>query len=101
MDPGELFGFIAFMSGVVAIVWLVARAYRQGVEIKHRKHDGPSIESRGGERSEDSKRLEERVRVLERIATDRGQDVAIQIEALRDQRIGQHRSEARELEEKL
>ena len=30
--------------------------------------------------------LEERVRVLERIITDRGYDVATQIEALRDQR---------------
>lgn len=30
--------------------------------------------------------LEERVRVLERIVTDRGYDVATQIEALRDQR---------------
>jgi len=30
--------------------------------------------------------LEERVRVLERIVTDRGYDIATQIEALRDQR---------------
>jgi len=30
--------------------------------------------------------LEQRVRVLERIVTDRGYDVATQIEALRDQR---------------
>jgi hypothetical protein len=33
-----------------------------------------------------NKELEERVRVLERIVTDRGYDVATQIEALRDQR---------------
>ena len=32
------------------------------------------------------KELEERVRVLERIVTDKGYDVATQIEALRDQR---------------
>lgn len=31
-------------------------------------------------------KLEDRVRVLERIVTDRGYDVATQIEALRDQR---------------
>lgn len=31
--------------------------------------------------------LEERVRVLERIITDRGYDIATQIEALRDQRL--------------
>jgi hypothetical protein len=33
-----------------------------------------------------NKELEERVAVLERIVTDRGYDVATQIEALRDQR---------------
>ncbi|WP_305098569.1 hypothetical protein [Croceibacterium aestuarii] len=32
------------------------------------------------------KELEDRVRVLERIVTDKGYDVATQIEALRDQR---------------
>jgi hypothetical protein len=34
----------------------------------------------------DNRELEERVRVLERIVTDRGYDVAAQIEALRDVR---------------
>lgn len=33
-----------------------------------------------------SQALEDRVRVLERIVTDRGYDIATQIEALRDQR---------------
>ena len=33
-----------------------------------------------------SERLEQRVRVLERIATDRGGDIALEIEALRDAR---------------
>ena len=33
-----------------------------------------------------NKELEDRVRVLERIVTDKGYDVATQIEALRDQR---------------
>ena len=45
------------------------------------------------------KELEDRVRVLERIVTDRGYDVATQIEALRDQRrvedLLEHRSTAR------
>lgn len=39
-----------------------------------------------------TKELEERVRVLERIITDGGFDTALQIEALRDQRaVEQHR----------
>ncbi len=39
------------------------------------------------------KDLEDRVRVLERIITDRGYDVATQIEALRDQRRVEERLE--------
>ena len=42
-----------------------------------------------------NKELEERVAVLERIVTDRGYDVATQIEALRDQRRVEERLEAR------
>lgn len=41
------------------------------------------------------KELEDRVRVLERIVTDRGYDVATQIEALRDQRRVEDRLESR------
>ncbi|MFC0687525.1 hypothetical protein [Novosphingobium clariflavum] len=39
-----------------------------------------------------SRELEERVRVLERIITDGGYDTALQIEALRDTRIGDQRA---------
>ena len=42
--------------------------------------------------------LEDRLRVLERIVTDRGYDVATQIEALRDQRRVEDLLEARETE---
>ena len=45
--------------------------------------------------------LEDRVQVLERIVTDRGYDVATQIEALRDQRRVEERLEAVDTEEKI
>lgn len=48
-----------------------------------------------------NKELEDRVAVLERIVTDRGYDVATQIEALRDQRRVEELLERRELEEKI
>jgi len=44
-----------------------------------------------------NKELEDRVRVLERIVTDKGYDVASQIEALRDERTAQLPAEAREV----
>ena len=40
----------------------------------------------GGEQVREIKELRERVRVIERIVTDGGYDLATQIEALRDQR---------------
>jgi hypothetical protein len=43
-----------------------------------------------------NKELEDRVRVLERIVTDGGYDVATQIEALRDQRRVEERLDRRE-----
>ncbi|HEX7710823.1 MAG TPA: hypothetical protein VF418_07770 [Sphingomonadaceae bacterium] len=42
--------------------------------------------------------LQDRVQVLERIITDRGYDVATQIEALRDTRRIEERAEQRQLE---
>jgi len=45
--------------------------------------------------------LAERVAVLERIVTDRGYDVATQIEALRDQRRVEDRLEVAQIEEKI
>ena len=61
---------------------------------KHRKLTEMQIEARGHARRRPRNtrpaisELEDRVRVLERIVTDRGYDVATQIEALRDQRRG-------------
>jgi len=43
-----------------------------------------------------NRELEERVRVLERIVTDKGYDVAAQIEALRDARVTEHRDQPAE-----
>ncbi|RKF23555.1 hypothetical protein D6851_00600 [Altericroceibacterium spongiae] len=40
---------------------------------------------RAAEYAASNKELEDRVRVLERIVTDKGYDVALQIDALRDQ----------------
>jgi hypothetical protein len=48
-----------------------------------------------------NKELEDRVAVLERIVTDRGYDVATQIEALRDQRRVEELLEARETERSI
>ena len=54
-----------------------------------------------GASREEVARLEQRIRVLERIVTDSGYTLASQIEALRDDRRIEPRIEARQEEEKI
>ena len=79
---GELIGLVSVTAPflmVVAIVWI--------------KNQAKIADSRMGQTAEKAAQyaaanmeLEDRVRVLERIVTDKGYDVATQIEALRDAR---------------
>lgn len=72
---------------------------------KHRKDvmelQAKTTAERAAQYATSNKELEDRVAVLERIVTDRGYDVATQIEALRDQRRVETRLEAAEIEEKI
>ena len=72
---------------------------------KHRKEmmelQARTTAERAAQYAAINKELEDRVRVLERIVTDRGYDVATQIEALRDQRRVETRAEPAELQEKI
>ena len=66
---------------------------------KHRKEvmqmQAQQTAEKAAQYATSNKELEDRVRVLERIVTDRGYDVATQIEALRDQRKVEDRLEDR------
>jgi hypothetical protein len=56
------------------------------LELQHRKMEleADKVAEKAAQYAAQTERLEERVRVLERIATDRGADLAHEIEALRD-----------------
>lgn len=76
MDFGELIPVVAILSGL-GFAW---------IGFKHRQLQ---VESKAAERAatlhaEEKQRLERRLAVLERIVTDRGQETAEQIEALRE-----------------
>ena len=82
MDFGQLIGLVAVLM-VFGIPMLA-------IWTKHRK-DVMELQARqtaekAAQYAASNKELEDRVRVLERIVTDGGYDVATQIEALRDQR---------------
>ena len=82
----EMFGM--FM-GLVAIVMIFGNPML-AIWTRHRKEvlqmQVDATAEKAAQYATSNKDLEDRVRVLERIVTDGGYDVATQIEALRDQR---------------
>lgn len=91
MDPEMILVFVFVLTLVLVAAAFVLTIHRRvslheerKLELKARIEEAKAQQQRD-ERQADSL-LEDRVRVLERIATDRGQDVADQIEQLRDRR---------------
>jgi len=87
MGPGEAIAAVAFFGMLIGVLIVAGESFKKWVAYKQRKLEleaealGSAREAR---RDDYVELLEERVRVLERIATDRGQDIAHQIESLRD-----------------
>lgn len=86
-DLITIFGFILLIC--VIVFPFAARVHRRTVEHEERKLEllARAEEAKAGNAGVDKaayRKLEERVRVLERIATDGKQDLALQIESLRD-----------------
>ncbi len=86
-DLITIFGFVLLVCMIVFP--FAARTHRRTVEHEERKLEllARAEEARAGNAGVDQaayRKLEERVRVLERIATDGKQDLALQIESLRD-----------------
>jgi hypothetical protein len=85
MLPEELFVFsVAVIAALLALLMLTS-AYKRRLDFKLRKAmiDAQARAPIAPQNDDRTDLLEDRVRVLERIATDRGQDIAHQIEALR------------------
>ena len=82
----DLIGLVAVMAPfamVVGIVWIKSR---NKLEERRLIATAENSAEKAAQYASGMAELEDRVRVLERIVTDRGYDVATQIEALRDQR---------------
>jgi len=97
MGPGEALVGVAVCLFGIAFLALIFATYSKRLQFKQRKLE-LEAQARTGGSSEAVTQLEQRVRVLERIATDRGHDVAHQIEALRDARRTEALLEARDAE---
>ena len=86
MDPDliTIFGFI-----ILILMFVMPMAYifqKRGNEHEERKLEllARAEEAKSGHGGAAYKKLEDRIRVLERIATDRGADLALEIDRLRN-----------------
>jgi len=83
---------------VVGIVWVKSHAK---LEEKRIAATAESSAEKGAQYASRIAEMEDRIRVLERIVTDGGYNVASQIEALRDTRRVEHQLEAPEPKERV
>ena len=86
MNPVALMGELIGLVVVVMIfsIPIISIRNRHRKELMQMQVDATA--EKAAQYATNNKDLEDRVAVLERIVTDRGYDVATQIEALRDQR---------------
>ena len=85
MDPATLGVMIPIIALMIPIVAIWTR-HQQKLAEMNVKSTAEATAEKAAQYASHITDLEDRVRVLERIVTDRGYDVATQIEALRDQR---------------
>jgi hypothetical protein len=77
---GILCGLIAIVGGVFVKPWLALKQRQLELEAQ-------TVAEKAAQYAAQTERLEQRVRVLERIVTDKGIDLADEIDRLRDDRI--------------
>ena len=88
MNPVAMVFIAAIVVGLPTIMLMMA--FNRFFKFRERKLEIEALNAaeKAAQYASRSSELEQRVRVLERIATDRGAETAAQIEALRKPRIG-------------
>ncbi|MEL6238832.1 MAG: hypothetical protein AAFQ90_09610 [Pseudomonadota bacterium] len=83
---GELIGLVAVIAPFLMVVGIIWINKQKSLEEKKLEATASLSAEKAAQYASHVQQLEDRVQVLERIVTDRGYDVATQIEALRDTR---------------
>lgn len=86
---GQLIGLVGVMIPIIALMIPIVAIWTKHQQKIAEMQVGATAEHTAEKAAQyvgQIQRLEDRVQVLERIVTDRGYDIATQIEALRDQR---------------
>jgi len=89
MGPSETIALVAIVGGLIAVTIMVGTVFKRIMSYKEKQLGltADSTAEKAAQYAAHVERLEARVRVLERIATDKGADLATQIEDLRDSRL--------------
>lgn len=89
MSFGSLMGLLALVGGIIAILGIIGEAYKNRLRFKERELEllASQTAEKAAQYAAKAERLEARVAVLERIATDKGSALADQIEDLRKQSV--------------
>jgi hypothetical protein len=84
--PNSMLLFFMIVVGIPVILGVLGDAYKRHLKFKERQLEllGSQTAEKAAQYAAHTERLEQRVRVLERIVTDRGISVADEIEKLRD-----------------
>lgn len=85
--PGETIAVVAIVGGLIAVTILVGTIFKWIMSYKEKTLEltADRTAEKAAQYASHVQLLEERVRVLERIATDKGADLAQQIEDLRSE----------------
>lgn len=86
--PGWVWFFVVVVA-IPTIVGVFGESFKRWTKLKEKQleHAATLAADKAASQSAQIERLEQRIRVLERIATDRGTELAAQIEDLRDDRL--------------
>ena len=87
--PNSMLLFFAIVVGIPVVLGVAGDVIKRWIKLKERQldHAAALAADKAVAQAAHIERLEQRMRVLERIATDSGTDVAAQIEMLRDDRL--------------
>jgi hypothetical protein len=97
----DLTGLVAVMAPFLMVVGIVWVKSRTKLEEKRITATAENSAEKAAQYASRITEMEDRIRVLERIVTDKGYDVATQIEALRDARQVDRKLEAPEAKERV
>ena len=86
MSPAETMALLVLIVGIISIAGIIGEAYKRRLEFKQRGLElrAQHASANAAQSAATAERLEQRVRVLERIATDKSAALASQIEDMRE-----------------